>query len=235
MQHRISPRADNVDRKCLWNLRDVLVPAQTPTKGIQEKMMAKQGVSGKATSSSIESHGLLRGLIDALHHLVMTVSARLRHTQIHGSPMEDAKGNYDIWGRLGSHVEQILSEHQPQTKSLPIREGKAKDPDLHEDTAATAKESNQLSEHGKRQAVNRLLPSMNQKLQRTTMEHINISLILAREGNTEGARLHIDLAESAIHTAGRFMTHKEYEIFEMKVEHRLQSIIEGNRPDDTES
>jgi len=67
------------------------------------------------------------------------------------------------------------------------------------------------------------------------MEHINISLILAREGNTEGARLHIDLAESAMHTAGRFMSHEEYEIFEKKVEHRLESIIDGDRPDDTES
>ena len=197
--------------------------------------MAKQGTSGKVTSSSVESHGLLRGLIDALHHLVITVSARLRHTQIHRSPMGDAKGNYDIRGKLGSHVEQIQSERQPQTKSRPLREGTAKDPDLYEDAAGTAREFNQLSAHGKRQAVNRLLPSMNQQLQRTTMEHINISLILAREGNTEGARLHIDLAESAMHTAGRFMSHEEYEIFEKKVEHRLESIIDGDRPDDTES
>jgi hypothetical protein len=186
--------------------------------------MAKQGISGKVTSSSVESHGLLRGLIDALHHLVITVSTRLRHTQIHRSPMGDARGNYDIRGTLGSHVEKILSERQPHTNSRPKREGTAK-----------AEGFNQLSEHSKRQAVNQLLPSMNQQLQRTTMEHINISLILARAGNTEGARLHIDLAESAMHTAGRFMSHKEYEIFEKKVEHRLESIIDGNRPDDAES
>ena len=67
------------------------------------------------------------------------------------------------------------------------------------------------------------------------MEHINISLILARAGNIEGARLHIDLAESAMHTAGRFMSHKEYEIFEKKVAHRLESIIGGNRPDEAKS
>ena len=197
--------------------------------------MAKQGISGKVTSSSVESHGLLRGLIDALHHLVITVSTRLRHTQIHRSPMGDAKGNYDIRGTLGSHVEMILSERQPQTNSRPKREGTAKDPAQHEGTVATAEGFNQLSEHSKRQAVNQLLPSMNQQLQRTTMEHINISLILARAGNIEGARLHIDLAESAMHTAGRFMSHKEYEIFEKKVEHRLESIIDGNRPDDAES
>jgi hypothetical protein len=197
--------------------------------------MAKQGISGKVTSSSVESHGLLRGLIDALHHLVITVSTRLRHTQIHRSPMGDARGNYDIRGTLGSHVEKILSERQPHTNSRPKREGTAKDPAQHEGTVATAKGFNQLSEHSKRQAVNQLLPSMNQQLQRTTMEHINISLILARAGNTEGARLHIDLAESAMHTAGRFMSHKEYEIFEKKVEHRLESIIDGNRPDDAES
>jgi hypothetical protein len=213
----------------------MLFPALTQTGCTQEKFMAKQGSSGKVTSSTVESHGLLRGLIDDLHHLVMTVSARLRHAQIHRSPMGDAKGNYDIWGTLGNHVEKILSERQPQTNSHPTREVTARDPDQHEDTGATAKGFNQLSEHSKQQAINQLLPSMSQQLQRTTMDHINISLILAREGNTEGAKLHIDLAENAMHTAGRFMSHKEFELFENKVEHRLESIIDGNRPDDAES
>lgn len=195
--------------------------------------MDKKSVSDQVASPSSESHGLLRGLMDALHRLVIMISSRLRHTQIHRSSMGDAKGGYDIGKKLRSHVEKISADSQPDTKSRAIREGTARGPNLQRDTAATAQEFNRIAEHSKKKAVSQLLPRMSEQLQSTTMGHINISLILAKEGNTDGARLHIDLAENAMHAASRFMSHEEYEIFEQKVDRRLESIIDSGRPNDS--
>ena len=195
--------------------------------------MAKRSDSERVGSPSAEPHGLLRGLIDVLHHLVIMMSSLRRHKQIHGSPMGDSKSDYDIWKKLGSHVEQVSAESQPDTKPPAISKRAANGPIRHDTTTAEVREFNQLTEHSKQKAVNQLLPRMDEQMQRKTMDHINISLILAREGNEDGAKLHIELAESAMHTASRFMSHEEYEIFEQKVEHRLESILDRNRPDDS--
>ena len=194
--------------------------------------MDKKNVSDQSSSTPAQSHGSLRGLMDALHRLVIMISSRLRHAQIHGSAMGDAKGYYDIGKILRSHVEKISADNQPDTKSRTTRKAPAAGPDLKRDTAATAEPSSQIAEHNKRKATSQLLPRMNGQLQSNTMEHINISLILAREGNIEGAKLHIKLAEDAMNAASRFMSHEEYEIFEQKVERRLESIIDRDRPND---
>jgi len=191
--------------------------------------MAKQSTS----RPSAEPHGLLRGLIDAIHHLFIMISSRLRHTRIHHSPMGDAKGEYDIWEKLGTHLEQASAESKPDTKSHATGKRKVSDPGRHENPATTVQDFNRLTEHSKQKAVNQLLPSMNEQLQGKTMEHINISLILAKEGNADGARLHIELAENAMHTASRFMSHEDYDIFEKKVERRLESIVDRDRPVDS--
>ena len=188
--------------------------------------MAKQ-------NASVEPHGLLRGFIDAINHLVIMIASRLRHMQILRSAMGSAKGDYDIWQKLGSHMEQISAESQPDTEPRTIKKGKSTTHHRQDHAATTAQELNRLTEHGKRKAVNRLLSPMNEHMQSKTMEHINISLILAKEGNTDGAKLHIDLAENAMHTASRFMSHEDYEIFEKKVEHRLESIMDRDLSSDS--
>ena len=209
--------------------------------------MAKQNVTEKVSSSSVESHGFLHGLINAIQHLVVMISSRLRHTQINQSPMGETKGDYDIWKRLGSHMEQMSAQGQQATESQAIGNRTGVEPDRSKNPATrvsefngrvselheTVREASELSEHGKKKSVDKLQPRMNQQLQSKTMEHINIALILAAEGNEDGARLHIGLAESAMQTASRFMSHEEYEVFEQRVEQRLESIIDQNVPDDS--
>ena len=192
--------------------------------------MDERDVPDQFSSRPAQSHGSLRGLIDALHQLIIKVSSRLRLTQIHASPMGDAKGDYDIGKKLRNHVERISADSRPDTKARTTK--KAREAEFHfkGDTAATAQEPNEIVENSKRKATSQLLPRINVQLQRNTMEHINISLILAREGNIEGARLHIELAENAMHAASRFMSHEEYEIFEQQVERRLESIFDRDRP-----
>ena len=201
--------------------------------------MAKHNSSDRITSVSAESRAPLRDLIDHLHHLMIVISSKLRHTQIHRSPMGDLKGDYDIWERLGSHLQQVSVREKRDVK--PRATPKPKDAlrktgqlgILGDQTMPEVLPSNELRKHHKSKAAYQQLPRLSEQLQFKTMEHINIALILAAEGNQEGVKLHIDFANNAMQTASRFMSHKDYEAFEEKVERRLKSIIDGDRHEDS--
>lgn len=197
--------------------------------------MAKKNLSDQFASPSSESYGSLRGLIDTLHGLIIMIMSRLRLTQIRGSTMGDSKSDYDLGGRLRSHIEKISADGQPNAKPRAIRPASEADSHAPRKTTATAHESSQIAEHSKQKATSELLPRIHEQLQSKTMEHINISLNLAREGNTDGAELHIKLAENAMDTASRFMSDEEYEMLEQQVERRLESITRADRPNNAET
>ena len=200
--------------------------------------MAKHSSSDRITSVSGESRAPLRDLIDHLHHLIMVISSKLRHTQMQSSPMGDPKGDYDIWERLGNHLQQVPVREKRDVK--PRENPKAKEAfreagqrgSLADLTNPAVLPSNEIGQHNKSQAAHQHLPRLGEQLQFKTMEHINIALILAAEGNQDGVRLHIDLANNAMQTASRFMSHEDYEAFEEKVERRLRAIIGGDRHED---
>ena len=192
--------------------------------------MDERDVSDQVSSRLSGPDDSLRGLINALHHLIIKISSRLRLTQIDGSAMGDAKGDYDIGKKLRNHIERISADSLPDTKTRTTKTAPAADFSLKGYRAATAQEPNELARDSKRKTTSQLLPRMNVQLQSNTMEHINTSLILAREGNIEGARLHIELAENGMRAASQFMSHEEYRDFELKVERRLDSIIGRDRP-----
>ena len=62
---------------------------------------------------------------------------------------------------------------------------------------------------------------MAEKMRATTLEHLNRALILARRGQGDGARIHADLAETAMETAAKYMSEEEYRALESEVERRL--------------
>ena len=194
--------------------------------------MGKKNLSDQFASPSSESHGSLRSFIDTLYRLFIKISSRLRNIQIHESAMGEAKSDYDIGKKLSGHIDKVAAESQSSTKSHSGGKALAADSNTQEDTAATTSQSSPIAKHSKRKATDRLLPSMSEQLQKNTMEHINISLILAKEGNTEGARLHIKLAENAMHAASRFMSYEEHAVFKQKVERRLDSIVDRDRRSD---
>lgn len=194
--------------------------------------MAKQNSSDRVTSASAKSHGLLRDLIDYLHHLSMVISSKLRHAQMHRAPMGDVKGDYDIWKKLESHLEQVPVREQHDVKPRASSKGRVPTKNLANKTMPTGPQLNELREHNRSKVVHQQQPRISEQLQSKTMEHINIALILAAEGNSDGVKLHIDLANSAMHTASRFMGHEDYKIFEEKVENRVKSIVDSDRHED---
>jgi len=200
--------------------------------------MAKDSSPDRVNPASAKPHGLLQGLIDYLHHLMIVIASRLRHTQIHRSPMGDAKGDYDIWQKLGSHLEQmpVIEKHEVERPALrkDSQKGRSHPKKMPSDTIRSSPELNEIREHNKTRMAHQQQPRVSEQLQSKTMEHINIALILAAEGNQDGVKLHIDLANSAMHTASRFMSHEEYKVFEEKVESRVQSIVDSGRVGDSQ-
>ena len=200
--------------------------------------MAKKNSSESITSAPTKSHSWLRDLIDYLHHLIITISSKLHHSKMQRAPMGDAKGDYDIWDKLGNHLEQVpvLEEHdtKPKPRVIPKRaqKGRTRPVVVANEAMPTGAELNELREHNRNKAAHQQQPHIRDQLQSKTMEHINIALILAAEGNQDGMKLHIDLANSAMQTASRFMSHEDYRVFEAKVESRVRSIIEKDHHDD---
>ena len=199
--------------------------------------MVEESSSDPVAPASSKSHGWLRDLIDYLHRLIIAISAKLRHMQIHRSPMGEAKGDYDIWDKLGKHLQQVpvLVKHDAKPRLTPKRaeKGRKQTVVMAKNVIPTDPELNEIREYNRTKVARRQQPHISDQLQSKTMEHINIALILAAEGNRDGAKLHIDLANSAMHTASRFMNHEDYKAFEVKVETRVRSIIDRDRHADS--
>ena len=201
--------------------------------------MMRKGVSDRPASSSAAPHGLIHELTRTIYHLMLRIGALLGHRRIDRASLGDAKGDYDIWEKIGDHLGEVADAAEPDAEpavrgretSEPVARGADAKTDtetranIKTDTALPPAESTQLTARSKQSAIGRLLPRMHDQLQRKTMEHINIALIMAHEGNADGARLHAEFAQNAMHTASRFMSRENYQIFEEKVERRLESIV----------
>ena len=199
--------------------------------------MDKQDSPEPADAASTKPYGLLRGLIDYLHELIILIASKLRHSQVNQSPMSDAKGDYNLWKTLGEHLEQVPVVEKHDVKRPKSAKGVHGSPiprkNVANDATRPGPELNEIRDHNKQRAV-RQQPRISQQLQSKTMEHINIALILAAEGNQDGVKLHIDLANNAMRTASRFMSHEEYEAFEEKVGSRVKSIVDSGRAGDSQ-
>jgi hypothetical protein len=78
----------------------------------------------------------------------------------------------------------------------------------------------------RRRGIADFQPHLGEKMQATTIRHINRALSLAKQGNAAGAKVYAGLAESAMETAGRYMAAEEYRAFREEVESRLSSLVQ---------
>lgn len=191
--------------------------------------MSKPATSNHGETPHIDTHGPLHALIESLHHMFIAVSTRIRHMHVRDrKQMEHPKGSFDIWARVGSHIEQIHGEEEPASKRPVSRQAKlARSSEQAPYADASAARSSELSRHYTHKAATENHPHMDEVLRTRAMEHIATALQLARRGNRDSAKLHVGLAESAMHMASRFMSHDDYETFETDVERRLESLLEG--------
>ena len=177
---------------------------------------------------STHSGNFLSDMLETLHRLFLDVSAKLRHRHIKNSKMSDPKGDVDIWGKIGHFLEatpELSEEDMLHLQDEHIHKSN-KNEKLHRPSVEEGAQLSELGKYYQRKVRVETHPHMSDQMQKNTIDHINTALHLARKGDQTGARLHIELAESAMHTAGRFMDHDEYRGFEEKIEQRLQHIIQ---------
>ncbi|MBT8439763.1 MAG: hypothetical protein HKP55_07055 [Gammaproteobacteria bacterium] len=147
--------------------------------------------------------------------------------------MGDSRGDVDIWGKIGHFLEATpeLSEDDVFHLQDEHIHQSHQNETLHRPTLEDGAELSELGKYYQRKVRVETHPHMSEQMQRNTIDHINTALHLARKRDQSGARLHIELAESAMHTAGRFMSHDEYQAFELKIEERLKHIMDqGHQP-----
>jgi len=176
----------------------------------------------------IDSGNFLSNMLDALRHLLLTISGKLRNQHLQNSQMSDSKGDVDIWGRIGTFLEATPELSEAAILHLQDEHIRSSDKNekLHRPSLEEGAELSELGKYYQKKVRVETHPHMSEQMQRNTIDHINTALHLARKGDQAGARLHIELAESAMHTAGRFMSHDEYQQFEVKIEERLRHIME---------
>ncbi len=190
--------------------------------------MSSPVTSDHSDTRHFGAHGTLRALIESLHHMFIAVATRLRHVHIRDrKQMEHPKGSFDIWARIGSYIEQIPVEEEPAGKPHLSRQSPSEKPSRQRPYVdVKTAESSALGKYYTHRAVVEHHPHMDEVLRARTMEHIGSAMQHARRGDQDSAKLRVGLAETAMHTASRFMDHDDYEVFEREVEHRLESLLE---------
>jgi hypothetical protein len=192
--------------------------------------MEKTNTLDQMAANSNQPHGFIRETVEALHQLVIAVSAKLRHARSGNSPMGDEKDSRDIWTKIERHLEQVQAEHEHSPTGIEPKHEAVSPPPRHESPIDEVAESTELSEHSRQTLANNLHPHAKETLQAHASEHINTALIFAREGNLEAAKLRIGFAQSAMQTASRFMSQDEFDAFERDIEHRIKALIESDQP-----
>jgi hypothetical protein len=83
---------------------------------------------------------------------------------------------------------------------------------------------NAFSEHlNRHRSETNYHPLLRDQMREHTFSHLNKALSMARQGNSDGAKLYAKLAENAMRQAGEYMSDDEYREFREEVEERLHS------------
>ena len=182
--------------------------------------------------------GSLKSMIEELQTLFLSISGRLHQLHLHKHDKQSTEASVDIWGRLGHFIETHpvdqdqglhLDSHQRHSTATKKHASDQKQKhSLDSYLDGRPREKGQLGEFYQRERVRvEVKPHMSEQMSRNAMDHINSSLHCAKQGDTEGARLHIELAESATKMASQFMSKSEFKDFENKILQRINDIVEN--------
>lgn len=142
--------------------------------------------------------------------------------------------------RESAPIQDLLSEHIRKDAEAPTRTKQAERPKasgrMEADTRADARRGSgrgaraspapvvdALSEHFSRyRSSTHRQPFVRDRMRSSALDHINKAISFAKAGNEPAARIHAKLAESAMKTAGQYMSDEEYSRFREEVEARMR-------------
>ncbi len=97
-------------------------------------------------------------------------------------------------------------------------------PSRHQGVAGGALSPETASHFHERGADDLVHSSVGEQIKARALEHVNKSLLLARQGDRANARLHADITNGAVKEAARFMDAEEYKEFVDLVKARLEEF-----------
>ena len=179
----------------------------------------------------------LRGLIEVLQDLHLQISSRLLEKRIEppAHSTDSVKEPLDVSQALKNYIDTHRGE-QTRADSVdmnPTEESSdTRDEAVPTDSAAAAGPApdaplnpNELSDYLKEHAVDQEFGRhLGEKMRATTLEHLNRTVQLARQGDRKGAYIHAELAENAMRLARQYMSPQEFEIFQKTVQERLDAV-----------
>lgn len=174
----------------------------------------------------------LAALLDALRKLYAQISVKLWHRRMEPSPPSPLAGeSADITGSLNGHIERSVSEARASSEPSPSADSPMESPagfgTRHKEKRLLpgVRLFSGLSKYFKRRGGGAGYRRLGEKMRAETTRHINEALRLARRGDVQGAKVHTELAESAMKTASRYLPEEEYRAFQQDVETRLKAIV----------
>ncbi len=181
-------------------------------------------------------------MIGTLHDLFAQIVAKLLHGRLQ-------RQNGAAKPRDSVPISVLMAEHIARAEEEPDRqEGRSDEEVPASSVPATGGFANTRPLKGDSESVSpgffsalsqrfarhrsqaKLEPFMAEKMRVNTLDHVNKSLSFARLGNAEGARIHARLAETALETAGDYMSDDEYHQLRERVEDRLRSASTDSAP-----
>jgi len=175
-------------------------------------------------------------LINALRELFTQMASRLLHERLqrqNGSVKK--RGSVPIRSLMAKHIaesaeragqQQRAAGEESRAASAPASGGFADTGALKGGSEPTRPGvfSDLSQRFARHRSQAKLEPFMAEKMRANTLEHVNKALALARQGNAQGAQIHAELAETAMETAGEYMSDDEYGWLKETVEARLRSM-----------
>ena len=179
----------------------------------------------------------LRGLIEVLQDLHLQISSRLLEKRIEppAHSMDDVKEALDVSQALKEYIDTRRGE-QTRAEGVdtsPTEESSdSRDEAVPTDSAPAAGPApdaplnpNELSDYLREHAVDQEFGRhLGEKMRATTLEHLNKTVQLARQGDRKGAYIHAELAENAMRLAREYMSSQEFEIFQKTVKERMDAV-----------
>lgn len=143
------------------------------------------------------------------------------------------QGGEDVTRLLSGHLERLAAAHHPDDSSGGSETDTASTTDgtvgsrssTNYSALGSEHPAGELSNHFHELEVTELTgEGVGEGVKRRMLEHINTALRLARRGDLAGARIHADIARSAMREAVHYLSQEEYRQFTAAVKERLERL-----------
>ena len=209
-------------------------PQRQALKGKRYYAIADRSVKiNDMTKKPTKSRNLLSILQEMYSNVVCTIlNNRMQQYCARHSMGCDA----DISYQLSQHIDSITDSHKNKKRTTHTENTKHQKQTVKSvgttqtlssghPLAVNTKKVNELSKYFKQRGNGATLkPGIKDTLTHSTWEHIHMSLRLARQCNTKGAKMHADIANHAYKELAHYMPEEKYIELTREIEKELETI-----------